>query len=171
MGGVAGLLGGNRISANDLVGPTFNPNGHFDWGIEWETSGRNGWIVQEVVNTYRIEDAAGAVAYTFTPRYWEAWPVDGAGKATPADWRGNDDWIRSDKGADSKGHWSMRGTVYWTDTDPATQGFVAKGVPEAGDLLATTSAPTGLGVPRDHRYAQGNWDSTAAKPYHDGSAM
>ena len=62
-------------------------------------------------------------------------------------------------------------TKEWTDTDPATQGFVAKGVPEAGDLLATTTAPTGLGVARDHRYAQGNWDSTVAKPYHDGSAM
>jgi hypothetical protein len=171
VGGIAGALGGNRISAKDLVGPTWNPNGHFDWGIEWETSGRNGWIVQEVVSDYRFENAGGAVAYGFTPRYWEAWPVDDAGKATPVDHRGNDDWIRSDKGADTKGHWSMRGTVYWTDTDPATQGFAERGVREAGDLLATTSAPTGLGVPRDFRYAQGHWDSTVDKPYHDGSAM
>jgi hypothetical protein len=175
VGGIAGALGGNSISTNDLVKPVWTKGGQFDWGIAWVTSGRSGWIVQEVINDYRIQDAAGAaIPSPATPHYWEAWEVDAAGGATPADHRGNDDWQRPDmdasSGGNTSGHWSMRGVVYWADTDPATQGFASGNVPDAGILLSTTTAPTGLGVPRDFRYAQGHWDSTVAKPYHDGSA-
>lgn len=170
-GGIAGALTGISIGTKDLVSPAWTPNGEFDWGIEFTTTGRNGWIVQEIVNTYRVQDKAGATLPSpATPHYWEAWEVDGSGAATPADGRGNDDWQRPDMGADTQGHWSMKGTVHWTDTDPATQGFAAKGVPDAGILLSTTSAPSGLGVARRHRYAQGTWDSTIAKPFHTGSA-
>ena len=64
----------------------------------------------------------------------------------------------------------MTGGVHFTTTNPATMGFTTTAVPEAGGLLATTSAPTGLGVARLHRYAQGTWDSTGATPTHTGSA-
>ena len=38
LGGIAGLLGGNTINSTTKVGPKFgDPNGHFDWGIEWVT--------------------------------------------------------------------------------------------------------------------------------------
>ncbi|MDA0167812.1 hypothetical protein OJ998_01835 [Solirubrobacter taibaiensis] len=171
LGGMAGLLGGNSINATTKIGPKFGDNGHFDWGIEWVTSGKSGWIVQEIVNEFRGEDKDGkALPSGITPQYWEAWPVDDKGKATPVDGRGNDDWIRSNRGAKTKGHWSMKGAVYWTDENPTKQGFKEGAVRNAGDLLATTTAPTGLGVARDHRYAQGTWDSTVEKPYHTGSA-
>jgi len=175
VGSVAGALGGGSVSTRDLVKPAWTPGGEFDWGIAFDTSGRNGWIVQEVTNTYRIQDATGgAIPTPATPHYWEAWEVDAAGTVTPADHRGNDDWQRpnmdTSSGGNTKGHWSMEGVVYWTDTDPATQGFASGNVADAGILLSTTTQPKGLGVPRDFRYAQGNWDSTAAKPYHDGSA-
>jgi hypothetical protein len=171
VGAVAGFLGGNTINADTKVGPKFNPNGHFDWGIQWVTSGRSGWIVQEIVNTIRAEKENGAALPTgLTPQYWEAWEVDDKGVAEMGDARGNDDWIRADRGDKTKGHWSMKGVVYWTDEDPVKQGFKRGAVRNAGDLLATTTAPSGLGVARDHRYAQGTWDSTVDKPYHDGSA-
>ena len=171
VGDIMGAATGISISATSLVGPTWNDNGHFDWGVSFTTSGRSGWIVQEIINGYRAEDADGAALPTdVVPHYWEAWPVDDAGKVTPIDGRGNDDWIRPDRGDDTQGHWSMRGKVFWTETDPATQGFTAGGVSNAGDLLSTTSEPSDLGIARLHRYAQGTWDSTGFLPTHEGSA-
>lgn len=172
VGSIAGALTGISISSTTHSPATWNPQGHFDWRVGFSTTGTNGWIVQEVKNTYRAEDNAGnSVVPAYTPNYWEAWAVDGASNVTPGDAVGNNDyWIRPGLGPTTKGHWSMKGKVYFTTTDPTTQGFTPGGVPDAGILLSTTAQPSGLGIARLHRYAQGHWDSTVATPYHRGSA-
>ncbi len=64
----------------------------------------------------------------------------------------------------------MQGDVHWTTTDPATQGFTAGGVSNAGILLSTTSKPAGLGSTLLNRNAGGKWDSTGETPTHTGEA-
>lgn len=172
VGSTAGALTGISISAATNAGPTWADHGQFIWVVGFGTTGRSGWIVQEVVNTYRAQDAVGSDlgGAAPTPQYWEAWAVDGGGNITPGHGGNHDYWLRPDRGNNTQGHWSMRGKVYFTTTDPATQGFTPGGVADAGVLLSTTSAPSGLGVARLHRYAQGTWDSTGATPSHTGSA-
>ena len=177
LGWVAAAVTGVDINSNSLVGPTWNANGGFDWGVMFNVAngGQAGWVVQQITNTYRATDALGnAVVPAITPQYWEAWAVDAAGNIDPTfvDARGCDDWIRPAQAANTEGHWSMEGEVYFTTTDPATQGFVAGGLANAGGLLARVgAAPPGLGVARLHRYAQGHWDSIVAPPVaHTGAA-
>ncbi len=177
VGSVAGALTGVDISSRSLVGPTWNNHGDFDWGVMFDvTGGQAGWVVQEVTNTYRAEDAAGHnVVPAHTPHYWEAWSVDAAGNIDPnfVDHRGCDDWIRPGLGANTEGHFSMRGKVHFTTANPAGAGFTPSGVGDAGGLLATAAAPANLdlGVARLHRYVQGHWDDIAAPPTaHTGSA-
>ena len=177
VGSVAGAVTGVRISTKTNSGPTWNNHGDFDWRVGFTTTARNGWIVQEVKNTWRATNTAGAsVVPVYTPHYWEAWAVDGAGKVTPAIGVNNDYWLRPSRGNNTKGHWSMKGKVYFTKVDPATKGFVAGNLPggvrDAGILLSTTTPGSGLGlgIARLHRYAQGTWDSTGAVKTHTGSA-
>ncbi len=172
VGSVAGALTGISISSNTNTGPIWNNHGQFVWKVGFSTTGKNGWIVQKIVNTMRAQDAAGSPlpVAQLTPEYWEAWAVDGSSNITPNVGADNDYWIRTSKGSGTQGHWSMTGSVYFTTTDPATQSFTPGGVANAGILLSTTSAPSGLGVARLHRYAQGTWDSTGLVPTHTGSA-
>ncbi|AXG71101.1 hypothetical protein KORDIASMS9_03356 [Kordia sp. SMS9] len=172
VGSIAGALTGITISSNAVSGPTWSNHGAFDWQVGFSTTGRNGWLVQKIKNTYRAQNAAGAAlgGATPTPEYWEAWAVDGTGNVTPNLGAVNDIWRRPNKGAGSQGHWSMTGKVYFTTTDPATQGLTPGGVPDAGILLSSTTAPGGLGVARLHRYAQGTWETTGTTPTHTGSA-
>jgi len=172
IGSIAGAFTRIKISTTTNVGPTWSNHGLFRWQVGFNTTGTNGWIVQKVVNTYRAQNAAGAPAPGArpTPMYWEAWSVDAASNVIPANGPDNDYWLRPSKGPGTEGHWSMTGTVYFTNRNPATQGFAPGGVPDAGILLSTTTEPTGLGISRLHRYAQGTWDSTGAHPIHTGSA-
>lgn len=168
----AGALTGVTISSANTTAPNWKDHGDFEWIVGFTTSGTSGWIVQEINNTYRAEDAAGTALPDpgVVPRYWEAWAVDGTSKITPSNGANHDYWLRPSRGNNTQGHWSMSGALYFTATDPATQGFTAGGVANAGILLSSTTAPSGLGVARQHRYAQGTWDSTGATPTHTGSA-
>lgn len=172
VGSIAGALTGITISSNTNVGPLWGDNGHFHWEVGFNTSGQDGWIVQEIVNTYRAENAAGQAQSGGqpTPHYWEAWPVDSSSTVSPARGATNDFWIRPNRGANTKGHWSMTGKAYFTKTNPGNAGLSAAGVPDAGILLSATTAPPDLGIARLHRYAQGTWDSTGTTPTHTGSA-
>jgi hypothetical protein len=171
VGGIAGAVTGISISQATTLAPVWNPHGHFMWNIGFNTTGRNGWLIQEIASTRRAQDAAGAALPDgLTPRYFEAWAVDGAGVITPSAGGTHDFWQRRSFGAGSQGHWSIRAKVWFTQTDPATQGFAVGNAPEAGGLLSSTAEPAGLGVARLHRYAQGTWDSTTAAPTHTGSA-
>jgi hypothetical protein len=162
------------VTTTNVAGPTWSANGAFLWDIGFTTSGRSGWLVQEVVNTIDVHASDGSVVDTSSviPRYWEAWAVDAAGAVTPfAPGPINDMWRRPGRGATTRGDWSMTGNVHFTTTDPATQGFRARGVSNAGILLATTTAPSGLGPVLLHRHAKGKWDSTTATPVaHTGTA-
>ena len=171
VGSVAGAVTGISVSSNTTTAAGWHDHGFFRWVVGFNTTGRNGWLVQRVVNQREPKDAAGtALPDGLTPRYWEAWAVDGSGTVTPGSGGSHDWWQRRSWGDNTQGTWSMTGRVYFTQTDPATQGFTDTAVPEAGGLLASTSAPTGLGVARLHRYAQGTWDSTGTTKTHTGSA-
>lgn len=172
VGSIAGAVTGISVSSTSNTGPTWNNHGNFDWRVGFNTTGKNGWLVQEIVNQFRGEDSTGTAisGASITPRYCEAWAVDATSNITPNVGVNNDYWIRPSRGANTKGHWSMTGSVYFTTTDPATQGFTPGGVANAGILLSTVTKPSGLGVARLHRYAQGTWDSTGTTPTHTGSA-
>lgn len=171
-GSLVGLATGITISSATNSGPTHGANGAMTWHVGLTTSGRNGWIVQDIENSWRAVDAAGsAVPSPFTPHYWEAWAVDGTGNVTPSVAGDNDYWDQPDLKAAFgavEGHWATKGKCYFTTDDPATQGFIAKNPnTNAGDLLSSTSAPANLGIARLHRYAQGTWETTGV---HTGSA-
>jgi hypothetical protein len=160
------------ISTSNQAGPTWSPHGRFTWDVGFTTSGRSGWIVQEIVNTFNATDSSGS-AITGTgivPHYWEAWKVDASGVVSPSAGAVNDMWRRPGRGNGSKGTWSMVGNCHFTTTDPATQGFTPGGVSNAGILLSTATAPTGLGSVLLGRNAKGTWDSTGATPTHTGTA-
>jgi len=175
VGSVVGASTGISISSTTNAGPTWNNHGSFVWHVGFNTTGRSGWIVQDVVNTWRAENAVGnAVPSPSTPHFWEAWAVDGTGNVTPSVGADNDYWDNPDLKATYgavEGHWATKGKLYFTTTDPATQGFTRNNqATNAGILLSSTTAPAGLGIARLHRYAQGTWDSTGAVPTHSGSA-
>lgn len=170
-GGIVGAVAGNSISSVTTTPPRWNPHGNFLWEVGFNTSGRNGWIVQEIDSTRRAQDAAGHdLPDPLTRRYWEAWAVDAAGNVTPAGGPTNDTWARRSWGNHTQGHWSIASSVYFTPTNPATQGFAVGNAPEAGILLSSLAEPPGLGIGRLHRWAQGTWDSTGLVPTHTGSA-
>ena len=170
-GGAVGALAGNDISSATTLAPDWRPHGAFRWNVSFSTGGRNGWIIQAMENSRRAQDAAGnPLPDTITPRLWEAWAVDGSGTISPSRSGSNDFWNRRGFGTGSQGHWSATSALYFTTTDPATQGFRPRSVPEAGILPATTTEPSGLGIARLHRFAQGTWDSTGPTPTHTGSA-
>ncbi|MCH8987737.1 MAG: hypothetical protein IIA92_02910 [Chloroflexi bacterium] len=176
VGAVAGALTGISISSATHAGPTWNNHGAFIWGVGFNTTGRGGWIVQDIATTWRGENALGnAIPNPITPHYWEAWAVDGVGNITPNNGAVNDYWNLPNSQAAlgaAEGHWSAKGKLYFSTTDPATQGFTRNNpATNAGLLLSSTTAPAGLGIARLHRYAQGTWDSTTALlPTHSGSA-
>jgi len=121
-----------------------------------------------------------AVSSPLTPHYLEAWAVDSAGKVTPRQ------SIRATKGAANdywdtpnlkvyyravEGHSATMARVYFTKTNPATQGFIRNNpATNAAGLLSSTTTPVGLGSVRLYRYAQSTWDSTKAVPAFFGSA-
>jgi len=171
-----------KITANNTVPPAWFPHGAFRWHVGFATTGKNGWIVQRVTNTYAGEDSiGGAINNTtvgVTPRYYEAWKVDGGGAVSPSNGSTNDMFERPDLSTDpsfmdpsTKGSFSMSGEVYWTTTDPATSGLAEEGVPDAGILLAGLNKPADLGTSRLSRFAEGSWDSTADPPTHSGSTL
>jgi hypothetical protein len=164
----------SSISTSELTPADWRPDGVFTWAIQWNTNGTKGWIVQRVVSTYSGTYGSGAAITNesagVTPSYYEAWSVDENGVVDSAGYIGNrDSWTRIDQGKGSKGHWSMTGTVYWTSEDPAKSGFTKGGVKDAKVLLSATHAPAKLSGVLLTRSADGNWDSTGAKPIHTGN--
>lgn len=161
------------ISSTTTTPARWGANGEFEWVVAFNTTGRSGWIVQEVINVYRPKDATGNPLGPphATPKYYEAWAVSATGVVTPNPTGSNDWWLRPNRGNNTKGDWSMDAKVYWTTTDPATQGFTPGGVPDAGILLSTTTTPAGLGTVKLNRQANGAWDSAAAPAVpHTGTA-
>lgn len=157
------LLLDNYVTAVTTTGPTFGPCRRFNWVIDWETSLRSGFIVQEIINDNDIRDCTGAVqAAPSTPHYWEAWPVDAHGTVGDT---GSDTWARARRNG-TRGTWGMRSRVYTVlRLDPAA-GFAAGGVPDAGILRSTVTRPTNLGPEVLTRRAGGRWDCCTAPFFH-----
>jgi len=184
--GVAAQLTGIGISTADTHAATWNPHGAFNWRITWNMTGKNvgattnGWLVQNVNNTYTGVDSTGAAITTArvgaTPSYYEAWPVVAGAVQQPWGGVSDDTWGRPDLSvwptvadAGTKGRWSMTSKVYFTTTDPTAHGLARRNVADAGDLPSAVAAPPDLGVIRLQRYANGNWDSTGPVPTHSGA--
>lgn len=157
------LLLDNYVTATTTVGPTFGTCRRFNWVVDWSTSLRSGFIVQEIQNTNTINDCTGAAQPApSTPLYWEAWPVDANGVVGDG---GSDTWSRARRPG-TTGTWGMRGRVYTVlRLDPAA-GFVAGGVPDAGILQSTVTRPTNLGPEVLTRRAGGEWDCCTAPFFH-----
>lgn len=179
-GGAAAMLTGVNINTTDTSAPVWSPHGAFSWHIGFTTTGKDGWIVQRVTNSYKGTDSKGGkitcARVGATPKYYEAWKVDGSSKVSPSVGATNDMWMRPSlatrppiSDSKTKGRWSMVGEVYFTKTDPAKSGLTKGGVPDAGILLSGTTQPADLGIARLHRYANGTWDSTVTPPTHTGS--
>ena len=149
----------------------------FQWDVNFSTSLRNGWIVQEIVNARnRTNCAGGAIPETLTPRYWEAWWVDVAGNvrvptainaartqatasAVPAP--AHDLWRRA-SAAPSRGGWGMTARLFTCLRLPA--GFAVGNVPDAIALPSTAVAPNAddLGLVAASRRAAGRWNCCGA---------
>jgi hypothetical protein len=172
---------GRIIIVTSNVTPKIYGNcGQFLWLTNWTTSGRNGFIVQEIVNTYSARDCTGAAdtdtATVPTPHFYEAWKVDARGNTTPElvtpDGRFNDKWSRRER-ADSngtpgsQGEWSTSGKAYWAASlDPAAS-FTVGAVYDAHDLPSTTKRPANLGTSLDDRQVGGRWNCCGGVQTHE----
>jgi hypothetical protein len=163
----------NFVSTTDVTAQTFNvdtgaPIQHFVWEVGFRTSLRNGFIIQQVDNEF-VPAMCDGTAYTGwrpTPRYWEAWAVDGAGVVTPSVGAINDQWTRPFRPR-SSGRWTMRGTLFTTLRLPTT--FVVGGAADAGPILRSTVAPPSsdfLGLVAGTRRVGGRWDFCAPNNTH-----
>lgn len=160
-----------KISTEDVWPQKYKPCDdnfppEFLWKVNWITNGRNGFIVQEISSTVHAWSCDGKPISSpthFTPRYWEAWNVDGLGRMTP---NSEDTWLRWGF-FNSRGNWSATGKVYWVTTlDPAAH-FATGKVPEAGKiLLSTTTPPKHLGASLQNRRAAGKWECCGNKKTH-----
>jgi len=185
VGGVAAALTGVDIDTADTHAANWTPHGAFMWHVTWNMTGRkvgattNGWVVQNIENTYDGEDSHHGAITTArvgaTPSYYEAWPVVGGAVRQPWGGASDDTWGRPDLSvwhpvadAHTHGRWSMLGKAYFTTTDPTAHGLAPHNVPDAGDLPSAATAPPDLGVARLHRFANGTWDSTGPLPRHSG---
>jgi hypothetical protein len=160
-GTLAGAFGGASVSADDTNGPAWDDHGEFRWDVNFRTSGKSGWLIQENKLSYRIEDARhNALPFSYPPIYFEAWQVDANSRVLP---QPGDTWARPNMDkvlkTQTQGHWSTRSRVFFTKADPAKHGFKPGAVKEAGPHLpSSTVAPNDLGTARLHRFAQGHWD-------------
>ena len=150
----------------------------FDWDVAFATSLRNGFIVQHV-QSVRNENPAAPGFVPAAPNYWEAWPVDGAGRIThPKHPSGGDDKWRRVIHNNSAGNWSVTGTLYTVLNLPAqfdapggaNHAAAAGGLRSALNLSAANIDSLGLpegfapiqqGDERARR-AAGTWDFTHA---------
>lgn len=160
------------VSEIELRPKTFGACGGFLWDVDWNTNGRNGYLVQEITKEYELDECDTVRPdTTFTPLYWEAWRVqeDGGVHGTS----GPDDMWRtpSADAADptvgfpgTNGHWKIQGRVFFVEQlDPAADFKFGK-VADAVDLWSTTTQPTNLGEPLLTRSAERTWNCCAAAP-------
>ena len=152
------------VTATTRTGPTFGNCRAFSWVVDWSTTGRSGFIVQEITNTNTINACDGtAQPAPSTPHYWEAWSVDAAGVVASGD-----QWTRAAR-PNTTGSWAMRGSASFVSTlDPAA-GFSTTAVPDANGLMATTTAPGNLTNPAFTRNKADSWDCCNGHNTHTSS--
>ncbi len=166
----------NFVTTASVAAPNRFNCGQFAWDVNFATTLRGGWLIQEVISTRTVTDCATAADATpaLTPRYWEAWWVDDAGHvwiptttATPpgtaAPATADDLWHRRNFPG-TRGQWTITGRAFTTLTLP--RGFAVRGVPEAVDLPATVGPVNqdALGLVEGGRRIGGQWDCCDANP-------
>jgi hypothetical protein len=155
-----------QVDASPITGPTYGPCRNFNLVVSWTTGVRNGFILQECMNTdtiTRCSDGANLPAPN-TPHYWEAWQVDGSGAVSDGN---QDTWFRAQRPG-TQGRWTFDSNVFAVSQLNPAWGFARGAVPTAGTLLATTTGPghDELYQPSMTRHQGGEWDCCAATPYH-----
>ncbi len=149
------VRGDNFVDVRTVLGPTFfgcagapgHPGRAFEWNVSFRTSLRNGFIVQRIDNVWNQNPAPAPGQAVPTPRYFEAWAVDGGGRVTPVVGGVNDMWRRPMR-AGTRGNWQMSARLYTVLHLPAT--FGAGNVADAGPVLRSQLANPGanlLGLP------------------------
>jgi hypothetical protein len=143
------------VTSTTTSGPTFGNCRAFDWVVDWSTTGRSGFIVQEITNSGSITACDGtAQPLPNTPHFWESWPVDAAGVVGDG---GGDQWTRVAR-PNTTGSWSLRGAASFVSTlDPACH-WSRSAVPDTNGLMATTTAPGNLTNPNLTRSKSSSWD-------------
>ena len=48
LGGIMGAVTGISVSSSTDTGPTWSPGAQFEWHVGFATTGRSGWLVQEI---------------------------------------------------------------------------------------------------------------------------
>lgn len=160
------------IGVTTNAGPTFGPEGASMWHVAFTTSGRTGWIVQEITNTINATDNGTAMTMAgigLAPHYYEAWSVSATGAVTPMVSGDNDHWDGPGLGPRTKGTWTTLGDLYWIAGSATPGGMAARTVPNAGMLVSSFTAPPGLGSVLRHRSMTATWDATATPPTHTGT--
>ncbi len=158
------------ITADSRIDPTFCPCGLFISAITWKTTGRNGFIVQEINNDYEARncdkepcESNGTENNKVKPtsRFWEAWEVDGSGNVTPKD----QDIFTQPRRKPTCGHWRIEGEAHFVSK--ISKDFQVGNVPEAVGLPSTTKPQTGLGPVLLKREAEGEWNCCGTNRKHE----
>jgi hypothetical protein len=133
----------------------------FRWRVRWSTTGRDGYIVQEIKRARHMwqctkgKQRTGAeITLAGEPpgHFWEAWRVEADGSMSPSN---EDSWILTTL-PNTEGNWNISGNAYWTHTlDPAAGFQVQKWDP---GQLATLKQPNGLGSALVSRDKQGTFN-------------
>lgn len=162
------------ITATTTAGPTFGPRGASMWHIRWSTTGRTGWIVQRVNNTASGTHADGRPVTTTTmgilPEYYEAWSVDGSGAITPHVSGEHDYWDGPPFETGSRGTWTTAATVHWIAGATRPSGMSPGQVANAGILVSSIGAPSGLSSSVLSRNCTVRWDDTSTPKVDEGVA-
>jgi hypothetical protein len=153
-----------------VSGPTDKGCGGVDWRIYWDlpsAAGRDGWVIQEVTDTFDVKDAAGKSTFKKVYHFWEAWPVS-KGKsitqlqdntATGYD-NSYDDGYMISSFPGTKGELSIVGKAKFFEGDLPSDFKQKNPDTIAGNLYSTTTKPgfwDGSGV--DHNITA-TWDCT-----------
>jgi len=192
----AGTVNGVQCLDPSLLSPTFTPDadilikdntirvkkylpcGEFDWGIRWQTSRKDGYIVQEIQAVETIKNCDETpyketdpekVKNARPPHFWEAWSVNKDGRFYPENGNphnGPDNWKQLAH-PNTNGSWEVNANVYWADSLDPGANFEVMTVVKNSLLPSTVTAPKNLGAVLLTRRAAGHWDCCDGKSTHD----
>jgi hypothetical protein len=187
----AGPVRGLQCLDPSLLSPTFTPDadilikditvrdkkylpcGEFDWGIRWQTSRKDGYIVQEIHAAETIQNCDETpykeadpekVKNARPPHFWEAWSVNADGRFYPDN--GPDDWKQLAH-PNTKGSWEVNANVYWAGSLDPDAGFEVMKDVKRSLLPSTVTAPKNLGAALLTRRAAGRWNCCGGSSTHD----
>jgi peptidoglycan hydrolase-like protein with peptidoglycan-binding domain len=155
--GTPATTSATTITITDVQKQDFQPCGDFTWAINWNTDGRNGYIVQEIMQVVHVNACDGTLDPNFTPKpshFWEAWRVQTDGSVHGSE--PNDTFSPGLNIIEHGGTWKITSKVFWVDTLETNVRFDA--VDQAGGLLSTMTMPSNLGPVLLTRGVAGKWD-------------